>query len=316
MNNRRSLLAAIFVVAIVFLVFVIFSDNQGSPAERDTKILVGIGTTPPYAPLIIAKEKGFFSQNGLDVGFVKFSSGKEAVTALLSGSLDAAGAADPPVALSIINGEKIVLLDGLVGGSNHVKFIGKKDKIQNPKDIEGKTVAVFLATGAEYFMDRFFEEYDIDRGKVQIINLKPGEMPIALLRGDIDGYFCWEPNIWNAQKELKDSAVIFQSREYNENLYLIAKTDNVLQNRDKFARFKNATMNAMDFMSSSRDESIKIVSNYISMDYSDLNAIWDSYKFDSTLDENWLKKLDLVIEWAKQKSDITGEFRTEDYVLE
>jgi len=301
---------------VVFLVFVIFSSNQSLFAQRSAKIIVGVSISPLNAPLIIASEKGFFSQNGLKVELVKFSSGKEAVTALLSGNLDVASAADPPVALSILKGEKIVLLGGLVRESNSVKFIGKKDRIQNPKDIEGKTIAVFLATGAEYFMDRFFEENDVDRSKVEIINLKPGEMPIALLRGDIDGYFIWEPNILSAQKELKENAVIFQNKEYNESFYLIAKTDVVLQKRDKYARFKNAIMNAMEFIAKDRNESIKIVSGYYSMDYLDLDAIWDSYNFDSNINKDWLKKLDLVIEWSKQKSDIKGEFRAEDYVLE
>src|SRR5271154_2534792 len=53
-----------------------------------------------YLPIILARDMGIFAKNGLDVETVEMHSGPEFISAMLSGSVDFAGAvADKPLVL-------------------------------------------------------------------------------------------------------------------------------------------------------------------------------------------------------------------------
>ena len=71
------------------LVIALFSlASSTSPASADDVIRIGIiSTTFGYAPVFVAKEKGFFKREGLDPEIVVISRNEQIVQALISDSL-------------------------------------------------------------------------------------------------------------------------------------------------------------------------------------------------------------------------------------
>ncbi len=53
-----------------------------------TKIKVSVTPFLSYAPIFIAKEEGFFAEQGFDVEFVRFDKTAEAIPALAQGQID------------------------------------------------------------------------------------------------------------------------------------------------------------------------------------------------------------------------------------
>ncbi len=49
-------------------------------------------------------------------------------------------------------------------------------------------------------MSEYLFKNKVDPATVTVKNLDPPNLPIALCRGDIDGFFIWQPNGWKAQE--------------------------------------------------------------------------------------------------------------------
>lgn len=86
----NKLIAKLAVVLIVILF------SSGVAAEKE-KIRIGWVYAMANAPVIIAKEKGYFEEMGLDAEIRSFASGPIVHQALAAGELDMAYIGSPPV---------------------------------------------------------------------------------------------------------------------------------------------------------------------------------------------------------------------------
>ncbi|HXM74268.1 MAG TPA: ABC transporter substrate-binding protein, partial [Chthoniobacterales bacterium] len=85
-SKKKSLLAVLAIVLIAAIVFL--------PKMRRSSLSplrVGYQPTMLYLPVFVAKEKGFFAMESVDVELVRFTSANDMAQALASGQLDATG---------------------------------------------------------------------------------------------------------------------------------------------------------------------------------------------------------------------------------
>ena len=103
----------------------IFIFQKPKPTELQ-HATVGIQTSPAMALVMVAKDKGFFEKQGLDVELKEFAAGKDALAAFLGGSLDFSISGDVPVTLSTLAGNKFVVPAQVVGKTkNEVRVVAK-----------------------------------------------------------------------------------------------------------------------------------------------------------------------------------------------
>jgi nitrate/nitrite transport system ATP-binding protein len=181
------------------------------------KTTLDIGFVPlvDCAPLVIAKEKGFFKAHGLEVNLHKEMSWNAIAQGITSDRLDAAqmvagmplgmtigaaGRTPTPVITSLVlsrNGSAITLSNSLkqqeVGNLKDLKAIvsNSPDRVYNfgmvdPISIHNLLLRYWLAAG----------EIDPDRD-VNLVTIAPQEMAANLKNGSIDGFCAGEP--WNSQ---------------------------------------------------------------------------------------------------------------------
>src|SRR3989344_1857495 len=94
------------------------------------------------------------------------------------------------------------------------KAIARKDRgIKTPGDLRGKKIGTLPGTNSDYFMFVFLDSYGIKPKDIQIISMPPTEMVSALVNGDIDAFFAWEPHIFFAKKELVNLTITFEPGE-------------------------------------------------------------------------------------------------------
>src|SRR5438132_12165520 len=77
-KSRVTLTAMLLVLAAV-----------GIGHSADKKLGFGIGISAPFAPFVIAVEKGFMEKRGVPAEYKMFESGAPAFEAMVAGSLDA-----------------------------------------------------------------------------------------------------------------------------------------------------------------------------------------------------------------------------------
>jgi ABC-type nitrate/sulfonate/bicarbonate transport system substrate-binding protein len=194
-------------------------DGIGGDAAHATYLCIvislRIGFVPLVdgAPLIIAKEKGFFERQGLGVDLRKAQSWDQAVSWLASGEVDAAhmlvtapiqwalgprGGADPfayAVSLSS-HGNAITLSNGLwragardpEGLRAHLASVGKGKP--------PRFAVVHPRSTHEYLLRLWLARANLEAGRDVVLDyVPPHEMVHALREGRVDGFCAGEP--WN-----------------------------------------------------------------------------------------------------------------------
>jgi NitT/TauT family transport system substrate-binding protein len=125
-----------------FMAALFFVTAQSSAAQPKPESVKAMYSTlgGSQAVLWIAKEAGFFKENGLDVEPIYVSGGPSNVAALLSGEASFSQNAGPPVLGADLKGADIVFVVGLVNELPYV-LISSKD-IKRAEDLRGKKVGI------------------------------------------------------------------------------------------------------------------------------------------------------------------------------
>ncbi|NPV70154.1 MAG: ABC transporter substrate-binding protein [Firmicutes bacterium] len=178
------------------------------PLSPAVKVRAGLKGVPSDGGVLIAKDRGYFQDMGLDVEILNFNSGQEIINPMAAGHLDV-GLAVTDAALfnAILRGLPIKIVADK--GTNIPKrpyyhLVVRKDlqdKIKDYKDLNGRKLAV-VGTGSldEICLDRVLKKggmstkgNDID---LVVIKAFP-DMLAAMANKSIDGAMLIEPFIVN-----------------------------------------------------------------------------------------------------------------------
>lgn len=135
--------------------------NSNDKNQKDLQpITIGLMPDTDSLPFIIAKEKGYFAEEGIEVNIQQYKSAMDRDSALQSGNLDGAVSDMLAVAFAKAGGFD-VKVTSFTDGS--YKLIASKDAgINNVKVLAGKDVAVSRNTIIEYVTDQILAKEGMD----------------------------------------------------------------------------------------------------------------------------------------------------------
>src|SRR2546428_6410249 len=96
------------IITLVLLAALVAADIAKAQGPR--RLVIGMPVTPPNLPHIgvyIAKELGYFDEEGINVELAAFESGLQSLRGGVAGGLDIVGASSEPVITVISRGTKI-----------------------------------------------------------------------------------------------------------------------------------------------------------------------------------------------------------------
>jgi len=291
----------IIIVIVIIGISVGGCQRQLRKPEQFEKVTIGISATSLLASLVhIAEERGYFLEEGIDVEIKGYPTGKAALAATLSGEVDMGTVADTPIVSNSFERNDFAIVVTIINSAQHSKALARKDSnINTPQDLVGKKVATTVGTTAHYFMAVFFILNKLDISDVEIVNLKPGEMVEAIVNGDVDAIFAWEPNILKATKSLGDNAVILPSDVgYEATFNLVTMNDYIGNNPELIRKVIKALAKAEEFITNNREESIKIIALRLKIDRDYMDKIWDGYRFGIFLSQTLILTLEDVARWS------------------
>ena len=146
---------------ILTLVLAAGCGNSNDKTQKDLQpITIGLMPDTDSLPFIIAKEKGYFAEEGIEVNIQQYKSAMDRDSALQSGNLDGAVSDMLAVAFAKAGGFD-VKVTSFTDGS--YKLIASKDAgINNVKALAGKDVAVSRNTIIEYVTDQILAKEGMD----------------------------------------------------------------------------------------------------------------------------------------------------------
>jgi NitT/TauT family transport system substrate-binding protein len=222
----------------------------------------------------VAKEKGFFKDEGLDVQPKSFSSPGDGLTPLLTGDLDAVlSTADSVITvLDKAPGQlKVVYLTDTSAGADAI--LAKKD-ITGIKGMKGRKVAATLGQCNQLLLEKALEKAGLTDGDIQLVNMNPDDAGSAFAAGKIDVAVTWEPWITKVSGE-KKGHVIFSSKETpNLILDVLAISAKTAKNKPAETRaFLKALNRGYDFVKQHTDEAAALAAKSLEQKPEEVKAM-------------------------------------------
>ncbi len=171
-----------------------------APAGNLTKVRLGYVPVMIFAPLFVAKERGYFAKEGLDVQLTPVQGGSDSVVQLAAGNFDAAvGGAGAGLFNAAARGVKFTIVAPMHSerpplASPLVISAKRTNEFQSVADLKGKKVAI-NATGAatEYWLAKALATKGLTFKDVQLVTVPFSNVPAALESGSLDASILGEP---------------------------------------------------------------------------------------------------------------------------
>lgn len=183
----------IFFAGMAGVVFFASSAQVRAIEPEVTKFRFGVLYSNPTAALI-AIERGFFREEGLDVQTVAVQNGPAAVAATASGSVDVSFGDILGWASALSNGFTNVKLiaPGSYDGNGDLLVKGPA-AFKNPADFKGKRIGVSPAPMAGLSVKLWLAQGGVNPADVNFVIVPTNGDGQALARGDVDAVLTFEP---------------------------------------------------------------------------------------------------------------------------
>jgi len=140
----------------------------------------------PNAGFLLAHEKGFYQDAGLDVA-ITAGKGSASTAQLIASKAAQVGFADGyVVANGDSKGMNIKTVGSIFRRNPGAIMLFADSPIKTPKDLEGKTIAISAGSAVTQQFPAFCKGTGVDVSKVQIVNIDPAGIGPAIINGQVD----------------------------------------------------------------------------------------------------------------------------------
>lgn len=295
------------------------------PAVAQTAVTVGTAKDPNLAAqIVIAREKGFFKDAGLNATISYFPSGGDLMAAIVGGSVSIGASGSTPTTTLRARPYPIRILSQMSDISGAVQIVVKQS-VKSLDDLYGKKIAVMPGTGSEAIFNSFVRDYGFDASKVTLVNMAPAEMLSSFSRGDVEGIALWEPHTTRARKLFSGKLLVSGTKSEipgKEGAKRIYADHSVLFATETFIREQPATVKAVltalaradDFIRSNRDEATQILGKEFGFDKPDMTDIMASNRYTLVLDDELVRDLDGLADFLAQRKSIQSRPEAKSWI--
>ena len=125
LNRAAIVLVAALGITVSPGSFPTYAQTAAGPLE---KVRFADGAFLPSAPVYVALEKKYFKQEGLDISYLPFPTGREGLEAVINGKADFTTVADTPIVFQVMKGAKIYVLATLSSMGNLYAVVARRDR--------------------------------------------------------------------------------------------------------------------------------------------------------------------------------------------
>ena len=257
MQSRRILLPCIAACSTVAALWVSPVAAQNEPLSVQLSWLVDAGSTGE----VVALQRGFFADNGLDVELLPGGPTANAVQEVLGGTADIAIAYAPQIMYAANNGLPIISFAATFQKAPLTFYSLGESNIKSIKDWKGKRIGA-----AQSAVPQIIAILDHNGLKFEDITFVQAQVP-GLMQDQVDVVASWPTNTaalepitshpggFNSQS-IWDNGLQFQSN------YLITRKDVLEQKADILAAYLRAVDAGWSYAADNPDEAINILVDY------------------------------------------------------
>lgn len=258
------------IIALALLLTFISTSVMAAPLP---KLRVGYVPEPAHGLYFVAKEKGYFKEEGVDVELFQFGSASEGMAALKAEKLDIGTFGTTAPLLFISKGSDFTFFGGMMIGGQAIITRPEKLAELSGKDLKvykGKKIGlVKLSTGDVVFKGAL-KKAGIDYKKdLTFVELGSAAAVVeAVKKGSVDAGLVWPPHFSLAEKNsgLKVAHYIEEFYPKYTCCRIVAPTDKLNADKKTYKKFLAALIRAYKFYRTNQEETVQIYTNSLKID--------------------------------------------------
>jgi len=298
---HQSVLSWVFLVGLVSLV-------STGLARNPVDMRIGVSVTPLSAPFVVAEEKGFFADQGLNVRTHDYIGGNRTAQAMLRGDEDFATSSEAVVMFNSFRRSDFVVLASFVSSDNDVKILTTRDSgIHALQDLAGRKVGTIMGASAQFFLDHTLLMHGVDGSAVEMIGIEPENTTAVLRQGKVDAVASWEPYVHLAQQALGSGArLVPHDNFYTESFNLLGRREYVEQHPGEVKQLMQALVQAEKYLNAHPDEAKALVARRFGKDPAIIRETWKDLNFSLGLEQWLISTLETEARWALERGLVEG----------
>ena len=247
-----------------FLTLLSLSFLLSSQAMANDKmtLLLDWFVNPDHGPLIVAQEKGYFADAGLEVEIVAPADPSAPPKLVAAGQADIAISYQPQLHLQIAEGLPLVRIGTLVATPLNCLLVLEQGPVKSLADLKGRKIGYSVAGVEEALLTGMLAPHNVKLSDIELINVNFSLSP-ALMSGQVDAVIGAFRNFELNQMDIEGvkGRCFYLEEEgipsYDELIY-VANPE--IMDADKMERFIGATELATQFIINNPQESWEIFS--------------------------------------------------------
>ncbi|EID54890.1 ABC transporter substrate-binding protein [Saccharomonospora xinjiangensis] len=287
------------------------SQNGNGSVEKST-ITVAHLPSIDVAPLYIAKNKGYFKDEGLDVKIEQAASGQAATQKMIGGDADIVQSSYVPFLMAHTGGaaDLKIVADAVSAAPDTFVLVAKKGgSVKSIDDLEGKRIAVSaLNTISDTIVKSAMKTNGLDYENVEFVQTSFPDIASAVAKGQVDAGLLIEPFLTMGAEEHGVTPIADVATGPTKDFPLAgwgALSEFVEQNPKTVAAFQRAMERATED-AQDRDAIEPVIQDTAGIDAATASLV-NLPNFHATLDASRLQRVpDMMVEFGllKEKLDI------------
>ncbi len=251
---------------------------------------------------IVAVEKGFFETAGVKVTAFRFNNGPACAEALFSGAADVATMGDTPAIIAATRGLPMTFIASHGSGEHrHRLMVANNSPIRHIEQLAGQAIGVKKGTSTYGGLLAFLEAHQLSADDVRIIDMRPTEMPEALLAGSISAFAASEPTPSLAETQGARQLATLGGLGNNYPLLMLANNRLLEQHPEQVRRFMQTLQHAVQFIQEQPAETEAILAKATGLPPDLMRRSMALHSYRLTLDETVLASLEVSSEFLREQ---------------
>jgi len=262
------------------------------PLSPPVPVNVGYLPVTGHAKFFVAKDKGFFDQEGITVELIQFANSADGISALRAKKLDIGAFGTTAPLVHIAKGADLRIIGGIMGEDAAIITTQENGGIiKKIKDLKGRKIATVRLASGDAVLRGALHRAGLDwRKDVQIFELKnPPAVLEAVKSGQVDAGVVWGPH--DVRAEELGLKIVSRSHDLEPGhpcCRLTINGEDQAKNAKIWPRFIRAILRAEKFTQTqaNRKETVAIIQQYLKIDPSLIEKAYYGGHLDQSSDPN------------------------------
>jgi NitT/TauT family transport system substrate-binding protein len=303
MKRTYAALAIIIAVVIVGVGAMFLLNPEAGFSGKPESITIGIKHAEANALIYIADDRGFFSENRLDLTMITYTTKLQAFNAMVAGDVDMSIISEYPFVAAVIEKKDI----RIIASSSRYQdqyLVARKDRgIGDVPDLAGKKIGVPVGTIGEFYFGRYLGLHNINLQDVTVENIPFAQAADALFDGSVDAVLIYD-GAPRSSEVFSGSDFISWPVQSGQASYdvITCNNDRIASHPEAIYRFLKSLDQAAEYLIYYPAEGKAIVQNKLGRTEAQMATIWPRFQFSVILDQSLILAMEDEGRWMIENS--------------